>query len=208
MELNSQSLACRYISSIIWFLSFHSVEIYLADSYLGLKSKMSVYRGGKKKQTAFHLKLSSGETLDCCPFTLLPWWRQFIASTGETSVYRSLLLRALGASWASLCCEERRPPARRSRTKETLKCLVSLPFVPRSGTVSGWGLNCAPQLLARPRSRRSRREEGWAARGWGCWGNTCCTSGIRGVFLKETCPAWEIWLDFMCLSLGNCGGTH
>lgn len=113
MELNSQSLACRYISSIIWFLSFHSVEIYLADSYLGLKSKMSVYRGGKKKQTAFHLKLSSGETLDCCPFTLLPWWRQFIASTGETSVYRSLLLRALGASWASLCCEERRPPARR-----------------------------------------------------------------------------------------------
>lgn len=113
MELNSQSLACRYISSIIWFLSFHLVEIYLADSYLGLKSKMSVYRGGKKKQTAFHLKLSSGETLDCCPFTLLPWWRQFIASTGETSVYRSLLLRALGASWASLCCEERRPPARR-----------------------------------------------------------------------------------------------
>lgn len=113
MELNSQSLACRYISSIIWFLSFHSVEIYLADSYLGLKSKMSVYRGGKKKQTAFHLKLSSGETLDCCPFTLLPWWRQFIASTGETSVYQSLLLRALGASWASLCCEERRPPARR-----------------------------------------------------------------------------------------------
>lgn len=73
MELNSQSLACRYISSIIWFLSFHLVEIYLADSYLGLKSKMSVYRGGKKKQTAFHLKLSSGETLDCCPFTLLPW---------------------------------------------------------------------------------------------------------------------------------------
>lgn len=68
---------------------------------------------GKKKQTAFHLKLSSGETLDCCPFTLLPWWRQFIASTGETSVYQSLLLRALGASWASLCCEERRPPARR-----------------------------------------------------------------------------------------------
>lgn len=63
---------------------------------------------GKKKQTAFHLKLSSGETLDCCPFTLLPWWRQFIASTGETSVYRSLLLRALRAGRASLCCEERR----------------------------------------------------------------------------------------------------
>lgn len=81
MKPDSRSLCARYLSSLVWFLSSQPVEIYPAAAYLGGESKMSLHREKKKTKpkptqhspVAVHVQLSSGETLDCCPFTSLPW---------------------------------------------------------------------------------------------------------------------------------------
>lgn len=75
------------------------------------------------------VQLSSGEILDCCPFTLSPWWWSFIASVSKTSALAGW--GCPGPSERRRClaaCSRRRGPLWTwgSRAEAAGHCLVSL----------------------------------------------------------------------------------